>query len=180
MVARLRLDNQFDAAPLRGVTKINMKKNWILVTVALAMAVIYAIYFTGWLRPGTIHIVSINARVLRLHAKKSSSEAAVIPIIFNLGRPCRLKELKVVVLEEWQTNKNCLPLWHLVADTNSAPITQPFYYGHKLPGMKPEVPGLDARPLEPGVKYRLFVTDGSAKGEHDFQPVARPDSQPGQ
>ena len=40
--------------------------------------------------------------------------------------------------------------------------------------MKPEVPGARAQPLQPGVKYRLFVTDGSAKGQHDFQPVAKP------
>jgi hypothetical protein len=48
------------------------------------------------------------------------------------------------------------------------------YYIH---GMKPKILGARAQPLEPGVKYRLFVTDGSAKGQLDFEPVARPGSQ---
>jgi hypothetical protein len=72
----------------------------------------------------------------------------------------------------------------LIAATNTAPIEQPFYYGNYIRGrgrpdnyisdMQPEVPGARAQPLQPGVKYRIFVTDGSAKGELDFTPVAKP------
>ncbi len=144
---------------------------------AVVLAVVYAIYFTGWFQPKIIHIVSTNARVNRVSRGRSSpADSPTVPIIFKLGRPCKLTELKVVALDEWQTNKSCLPLWHLVAGTNSVPITRPFYYGDYLPGMKPEVSGLRAQPLQPGVQYRLFVTDGSARGEHDFKPIARPDS----
>ena len=155
-----------------------MKKNWFLLIVVAVLAIVYAICFTEWFRPKTIHVTSINARVNRgLSARNFTADAPTVPVIFKLGRPVKLTELKVVVLDEWQTNKNCLPLWHLVGKTNSVPISRPFYYGDYLPGMKPEVPGLRAQPLQPGVKYRLFVTAGSAKGEHDFQPVALPDGQ---
>jgi hypothetical protein len=155
-----------------------IKKNWILIFVALLLAGVYVFYFTGWFTPRTIHITSINARTSRaMRANNPNADLAAVPILFKLGRPCKLTELKVVALDEWQADKNCLPLWHLLADTNSVPISEPFIYGQKIRGMKPEVPGAHAQPLKPGVKYRLFVTDGSAKGEHDFQPVARPAGQ---
>jgi hypothetical protein len=150
-----------------------IKKNWFLISVALLLAGVYAICFTGWFTPNIIRVKSINARTSRaVRAGNRNDSTATIPILFKLGRPCKLTELKIVGLDEWQTNKNCLPLWHLVADTNSTPIGQPFYYGQRISGMKSEVPGARAQPLQAGVKYRLFVTDGSAKGEHDFQPVA--------
>jgi hypothetical protein len=174
-----------------------MKKNWLLIIIALALAVVYAIYFTDWFASKTIHITSTNARVTRtartarannpgLLARlgiivngSANDDSTTIPIIFKLGRPCKLKELKVVALDEWQTNKNCLPLWHLVTTTNSTLISQPFYYGNYIRGMQPAVQGLNAKPLQPGVKYRIFVTEGSAKGQHDFQAVARPDNPAG-
>ena len=148
------------------------KKNWLLISVAFVLAGAYAYYFTDWFSPKVIHIASHNARVTR--AGRANANLTADLVTFKFGRACRPTDLKVVALDEWQTNKNCLPLWHLVADTNSAPITKPFNYGQKIPGMKPEVEGTRAQPLQPGVKYRMFVTDGTAKGQHDFQPVAKP------
>ena len=148
------------------------KRNWVLISVAVVFAAVYGFYFTDWFKPKIIHITSINARTNR--TIRANAGSATVPVTFKLGRPYKLTELKVVDLDEWQTNKNCLPLWHLIADTNSVPVERPFNYGQRIPGMKPEVPGEHAQPLQPGVKYRLFVTDGSAKGQHDFQPVARP------
>jgi hypothetical protein len=171
------------------------KRNWFLIFIALALAGAYAFYFTNWFTPQTIHITSISRNIRERRANPAFSgkpanghaadDSAVVPIFFKLGRPCKLTELKVVNLAEWQANKNCLPLWHLVAGTNSVLITEPFLYGdyipgsgirpeYYIPGMKPEVPGALAQPLQPGVKYRLFVTDGYLKGQHDFQPVAKP------
>jgi hypothetical protein len=151
------------------------KRNWFLIFTALVLAGVYIFYFTDWFTPKVIHIISTNQRVTRIRrARNPNADSTTVPIIFKLGRPYKLTELKVVALDEWQANKNCLPLWHLIADTNSVPIDRPFIYGQNIRGMKPEVPGLRAQPLQPGVKYRLFVTDGSAKGEHDFQPVAKP------
>ena len=173
-----------------------MKKHWFLILVAVVLATVYAVYFTDWFAPKIIHITSTNARVNRtaravrainpnssflarlvnLANASAADTSPTIPIVFKLGRPYKLKELKGVALDEWQTNKNCLPLWHLVANTNSVPITRPFYYGNPIPGMKYKIMGVPAKPLQPGVKYRIFVTDGSAKGEHDFEPTARPDA----
>jgi hypothetical protein len=168
------------------------KRNWFLICIAITLAGAYAFYFTNWFTPDAIHITSHNARNARaVRAPRPSNpgllarlvanfnadpdaDSTTIPITFKLGRPRKLTELKVVVLDEWQTNKNVLPLWHLVADTNSTPISLPFNYGQNIHGMKPEVPGARAQALKPGVKYRMFVTDGSAKGEHDFQATAKP------
>jgi hypothetical protein len=38
--------------------------------------------------------------------------------------------------------------------------------------MRPAVKGATPDPLEPGVKYRLFIEAGKLKAEHDFTPVA--------
>lgn len=154
------------------------KRNWFLIFTALALAGIYVFYFTDWFTPKVIQITSTNQRVTRIRrAGNLNAASTTVPVIFKLGRPCKITELKVVALDEWQTNENCLSLWHLIADTNSVPIDQPFSYGQRIRGMKPEVPGARAQPLKPGVKYRLFVTDGSAKGLHDFQPIAKPSDQ---
>jgi hypothetical protein len=148
------------------------KKNWLMMIVLVGIAGVYVFYFTDWFKPKIIHITSTNARTSR--TSRANADSTTVPILFKLGWPYKLTDLKVVALDEWQTNKDCLPLWHLIADTNSVPIERPFIYGQRIPGMKPEVPGLRAQPLQPGVKYRLFVTNGSAKGEHDFQAIAKP------
>jgi hypothetical protein len=44
-----------------------------------------------------------------------------------------------------------------------------FTYGQRLRGLKPEVAGAHALPLETNVTYRLFVTAGKAHGQHDFE-----------
>ncbi|MEI9864183.1 MAG: hypothetical protein WDN00_06450 [Limisphaerales bacterium] len=56
----------------------------------------------------------------------------------------------------------------MVADTNAAPLKM-FVYGQRVRGMKPAIAGARAEPLQPDVTYRLFVTAGSAKGQHDFE-----------
>jgi len=168
------------------------KKNGLLILVVLVMAGVYVVYFTDWFKPKVIHIVSTNQRATRTAAARATSnpgfiqrlatlasaganaESATVPVIFKMSKPYKLTDLKVVDLEQWQTNKSCLPLWHLVAGTNSVPIDRQFTYGGNVPGMKPQVPGARPQPLNAGVKYRLFVTDGSAEGAHDFTPIAKP------
>jgi hypothetical protein len=156
------------------------KRNWLFISVALVLAGAYTFYFTGWFAPKIIHITSHNARVTRARRagrtdrSNADDDSTAVPILFKLGRPYKLTELKVVALDEWQTNKNCLPLWHLIAGPDSVPIDRPFAYGQNIRGMKPEVTGMRAEPLQSGVIYRLLVTDGSAKGELDFTPVAKP------
>ncbi|HUZ08136.1 MAG TPA: hypothetical protein VMV89_11695 [Candidatus Paceibacterota bacterium] len=183
------------------------KRNWFLFFVAIGLAVFYVVHFTDWFKPKIIHIAAINVRVnARANARANgragrmfralnprfrgrfgnlvnpavpTADSATVPIAFKFERPYKFNDIRVVELAEWQTNHQCLPLWHLVADTNSVPISGPFIYGGRVSGMKLAVAGARAQPLQPGVKYRLLVTAGSAKGELDFKPTARPGALPG-
>ncbi len=76
--------------------------------------------------------------------------------------------MKVVRADEMATNKYPHALWHLVAETNSAPVTD-FIYGAPISGMKPAVAGVVPEPLLPKVKYRIFVEAGKIKGVRDFE-----------
>ena len=141
-----------------------------MIIVLIGLAAVFFFYLTDWFKPQIINNTTNKARTTRIKPAKSASPT--VPVIFKFGRPYKPTEIKVIDLDEWQTNKNCLPLWHLIADTNSAPIMRPFYYGQRITGMKPAVPGRRAQPLQPGIKYRLFVAAGKAKGQHDFEVKA--------
>jgi hypothetical protein len=158
------------APPLIRFKNIMTKKTWLTMILLLGLAGVYVFCFTDWFKPKIIHIISINARTTR--GKRAAADPTTVPVIFKLGQPYTLTEVKVVDLSEWQTNATCLPLWHLIADTNAAPIERPFYYGQRLRGLKPEVPGARPQPLQAGATYRLFVTAGKAKGQHDFEVKA--------
>ena len=94
-------------------------------------------------------------------------------VAFGLDRDYGLTEIKVVPLVEWQTDHSVLPLWHLVSDSKSEPIKF-FLYGQNIDGMKPAMPGAQPKPLETNVVYRLFVSAGSIKSQHDFQIGGKP------
>jgi hypothetical protein len=140
------------------------KKSWILVFCTLVLAVVYVCFFTDWFKPVTIQI-SHTARPV---PSRSSRGVMTMAVAFGLDRDYGLTEIKVVPLAEWQTNHSVLPLWHLVSSTKSAPIKF-FLYGQNVDGMKPAMPGAQPKPLETDVVYRLFVSVGSVKGQHDFQ-----------
>ncbi len=139
--------------------------------VLIVLAGVYIFCFTGWFRPKIIHITHTSRpNRLRLHNNNAASPETV-PITFGLEPQCKPTEIKVVPLAAWLTNQNVLPVWHLVASTNSVPIKF-FVYGQRIRGLKPEVPGAHAEPLQPDVTYRLFLTAGKAKGQHDFEVKA--------
>jgi len=146
------------------------KKNFILIAFALALAGVYVFFFTNWFKPQTIQIyhASRAMRGLRPGAAKSD----ILPITFGFQRELELTEVKVVPLAALQANKDTLPIWHLVSDSNSVPIKF-FFYGERIRGMKPEVSGSRPEPLQTNIVYRLFVTAGSIKGQHDFQAVGK-------
>ena len=143
------------------------KKNCFFIAVLIALAGIYVFYFTDWFQPKIIHI-SYTTRSTRVRARRGAAHPREIPIRFGLGRPYRLTEVKVIPAAEWQTNSSALPVWHLVSDSNSVPVNQ-FFYGERIRGMKPKIPGTRAEPLQSGVAYRLFLQAGSATGERDFE-----------
>jgi hypothetical protein len=141
------------------------KKNGLLLAAGVILAVVYVIYFTDWFAPKTIHI-SHTYRNVRPRGRVISGEMP--SLIFGLNRKLTLTDIRVVPAAAYQTNQNTLPLWHLVADTNSVPIGS-FTYGSRIRGMKPVFKGEHAEPLATNVTYRLIVTAGNFKGEHDFE-----------
>jgi len=147
------------------------KKNWLMLIVLLVLAGVYLFYFPDWFKPKIIHITSTSRAALWRAGNRNATGPVTVPVTFSLTPQCKLAEITVVSLAAWQTNQNTLPLWHLVADTNAAPIKM-FNYGQRLRGLKPQVPGTHAEPLQPDVTYRLFVTAGSAKGQHDLTAKA--------
>jgi hypothetical protein len=66
-----------------------------------------------------------------------------------------------------ETNKDAEPVWHLVSDSNSVPMKS-FYYGQHIVGMRPKIEGVHVEALETNVTYRMFITAGNVKGQHDF------------
>ena len=147
-----------------GKHHIMAKKNWLLIGVAIVLAVVYLVCFTDWFQPQTVRIFHTNRNVRIRFAQKNG-----LPnLIFGLNRQLRLTEIKVVPLADYQANPKTLPLWHLVSDSNSVPV-KTFFYGQSIHGLKPEVSGTRAQVLSNNVTYRIFIIAGKIKGEHDFE-----------
>jgi hypothetical protein len=158
------------------------KKNLFLVGLVLLLAGLYAVYFTDWFQTRTILISATANRSAstRLGAGRAGAgrvaarlSVSTSPIAFALNDYYELTDIKVYSLTELETNKLALPLWHLVGDPSSDSINS-FVYGQNLEGMAPPVNGLQPEPLQPGVMYRIFLTDGKIKGQHDFHLGAAP------
>jgi hypothetical protein len=140
------------------------KKNFLLVLAAIGLATVYVIWFTDWFRPKTVHIFHIN-RNLRPYLARGN---ALPNLIFGVRPQVQFTELKVVLLTEFQTNKDAIPVWHLISDSNSMPMKS-FYYGEHIEGMHSKIKGVRAEALETNVTYRMFITAGNIKGQHDFE-----------
>jgi hypothetical protein len=139
-------------------------KNWLSLIVVLALAAVYAFYFTDWFKPKTVQIFHT---VREMHFRRKPTDGTVA-LFFGLNKQIKLTEIKVVPLIEFEKNPDVLPVWHLVSSSNSVPVRD-FPYGRNIRGMKPAVPGSEAGLLETNIVYRLFVTAGKIKGQHDFQ-----------
>jgi hypothetical protein len=142
------------------------RKNWMLIGFALALAITYVIFFTNRFKPATIIIYHLTRPTG--YAMQTRRSGPAPPITFGLEGTHILTEIKAVPLTEWQTNHNVPPVWHLVADSNPEAV-QSFVYGQPIGGMKPAVPGAQPQPLQTNVIYRLFVTAGRSRGQHDFE-----------
>ena len=89
-------------------------------------------------------------------------------VLFGLEGRFKLTEIKVVPLASFQTNSDTPPVWHLVSDSNSPPVQQ-FTYGQRIRGMKPAFVGAEPEDLETNIMYRLLLSAGKFKGQHDFE-----------
>lgn len=91
-----------------------------------------------------------------------------VPVTFTLNGFHPLTTVKVVLVEDMETNKFPHAIWKLVSDSNSVP-TSTFNYGAGIRGMRPDVKGARPDRLEPGVAYRLIVeTKKDLRAQHDF------------
>ncbi len=139
------------------------RKTWLLIAGTLVLAAVYLAGFTNWFQPQTVRIFH-TSRDLRPAARTG----ALPNLMFGLDRPLRLTEIRIVPLAAYQTNQNTLPLWHLVSDSNSAPV-KTFFYGQFIRGLKPAVPGTRPQALTNNVTYHLLLTAGKIHGGHDFE-----------
>jgi len=140
------------------------KKTLMLILFAISLATVYAVWFSDWFKPKKVEIYHTNRG---LHANPARGNA-LRNLIFGVRPRTRITELKVVSLAALETNKNALAVWHLVSDSNSVPL-KTFFYGERIGGMRPAISGVQAEALETNVSYRMFITAGNAKGQHDFE-----------
>jgi hypothetical protein len=144
-----------------------MTKNTITLLVAAGLlAAVYVYYFTDWVTP---QVIQISTQIRPMRAPRGS--AGVYPITFTLDGQYKLTSLKVVPIAALATNKNALPIWHLIQGTNSIP-TKGFMYGMRIPGMVPALTNARPQRLVPGIKYRLMIESGRARGQADFSTAA--------
>jgi hypothetical protein len=149
-------------------------KQWMLIALAVLLGGFSLYLNRDWFAGENIQIYhrSRPARSGFFGRAKSTAVAAIDPLFFAFDRKLKLTSLKVIPVSDIETNKHPHPIWHLVSDSNSVPITE-WSYGQPIRGMRPEVKGAIPDPLEPGVKYRLLIEARNIKAEHDFIPVPR-------
>jgi len=149
------------------------RKLWTLLALAVLLGGLSLYLNKDWFAKDNIQIYD-RSRPVRggMLGRRRVENSAVNPVVFGFDRKLPLKVVKVVPVDEIQTNKHPHPVWYLVSESNSVP-TKDFLYGMKIPGMHPAIKGADPDPLEPDVKYRLFIESGSIKAQHDFMPVPR-------
>jgi hypothetical protein len=104
---------------------------------------------------------------------RTAQNPRTFDVAFGLDQRYELTSVKVVALDEWTTNKQAQPLWHLVSETNSAPV-RAIIYGQRIRGMHAAVPGARPQMLQTNVAYRLLIQSGSREGECDFKLPALP------
>ena len=161
---RFRLTTYSTDGMRPALQKFMTKKNWLLLAAFTVLTLVYVVYFTDWFKPNTVQIFHT---IRTAHFRKP--KAGVGPsLIFGINQKLKLTEIKVVPAAEFQTNENALPLWHIVSDSNSVPVSS-FAYGKPIRGMRPAIKGASPQPLETNLTYLLIVTAGKIKGEHDFE-----------
>ncbi len=148
---------------------MDRKKNILTISFFLVAAALYLyIYRDAFVRqPIQIsHTFRLRAMMAQRRPTEAMQNFPLIPT-FSLGKDYRLTSVKVIRLDELQAKGFAHPLWEWVADPASPP-TRAFVYGFGFQGMHPRVAGVEPAPLVTNVTYRLLVTAGRYKGQHDF------------
>ena len=148
-------------------TSLMSSKQWMLIVLAVVLG-----GFSYYLNRDRFVGDKIQIQHRSRPARRGEGRSAVEPIFFAFDRSLKLTSLKVIPVQEIETNKYPHPIWHLFSDSNSVP-TEDLTYGIPIGGMRPAVKGATSDSLEPGVNYRLLVEAGRLKAEHDFTPIAQ-------
>ena len=142
--------------------RISRKSIFIIIGVLVLAAI--ALYANRErFQPGPIQVTHRLHRV----GGRFDDPSGVPPILFELDRSARITSIKVVLASEIATNKYAHPLWHMVANTRTAPI-RGFLYGMEIPGMHTAVKNATADQLTMEPTYRLLIEAGSLKTQYDF------------
>jgi len=143
------------------------KRTIVLIVFAIALGFVCVGMRMDWWRKPAIEILPLT-RPPRGNIRTPVGDTPVYPVMFSFHRPYGFTEIRVVAAADEKTNKYPHVLWHLIADSNSAP-TKVLGYGVTLRGMKPKVPKAQPEPLEPDVPYVLYVKAGNAEGKVGFK-----------
>ena len=142
----------------------------VLLACAVAMGLVYVIFFSNLFRKETIQIIP-QFRPRASAIPRPRDWAPVYQVTFRFNSRYRFTSIKVVNAAQYATNKLTPALWHLVSDTGSAPQNA-FVYGiPKIQGMRTAVTRMKPQPLEAGVEYTLLIEAGKLKAQTNF--VAR-------
>ncbi|HWY78443.1 MAG TPA: hypothetical protein VN281_22710 [Verrucomicrobiae bacterium] len=148
------------------------KRILIVCAILLVGLIYYYLYHDSFSRRDMSIKVMVRPKLgARMRPTTTANGAENDAVIFGLSRQFQLTEVEVIPLDALATNKYAHPVWHMVSDSNSAPIMT-FAYGMRIHGMHPEVKGIEADPLLPGTSYRVRIAAGADKGEHDFKTPA--------
>src|SRR5262245_20856144 len=149
-------------------------KVWMLIALAVLLGGFSLYLNKDWFAADHIQIYDRSRPARAVFRRARAPDSAIDPIVFGFDRKLKLTSIKVIPLSAIETNKYPHPLWHLISSSNSLPI-KAFTYGMRIAGMRLANSDLGPEPLEPGVKYRLFIEAGSVKAQHDFVPMPRTD-----
>ena len=146
------------------------KKPWLLMALLVFLGSLFIYLNRDWFQRRPIQITH---RLYRF-ADRFGEAGTPTPVMFEFDRRLKLTSIKIVALTDLRRSKYPHPLWHMISSSNSVP-TKGFVYGMDVPGMRPDVSGASAEPLDPHQMYRLLVEARSVKAEHDFtfEPAQR-------
>jgi hypothetical protein len=150
------------------------RKQWVLIALAVVLGGFTLYLNRDWFAGDVIQIQSRSrpARGAPPRRQRPPISPQTDPVFFVFAPKLKLTSLKVIPVQEIETNKYPHPIYHLVSDSNSVPISE-WSYAWPIRGMRPAVKGATPDPLEPGVPYRLIIEAGKRKAEHDFVPKPR-------
>jgi hypothetical protein len=150
------------------------RKSWLLLGFAVVLAGVYATFFTEWFHSPPIEVLPQIRETIGRGARRGAA-SGTLPVTFALDDSYHLSSVKVIAVT---TNSTKAPevMWQLTSATNSAP-TKAIFYGRQIGGMKPVPDNSGARPLAPGVHYKILVVAGRRQGEAVFHTYEAPPSQ---